>query len=192
MPSRPSQNDKNRQAAPARQKSGRATPKPGGLTPAPFWKGKELEEFSQAEWESLCDGCGRCCLVKLEDEDTAEIHFTDLGCKLLDGKTCRCSDYRRRRQRVRDCLKLTPYSVRTLPWLPPTCGYRLIAEGRDLFWWHPLVSGSPDTVHDAGVSVRGRVAALETEVKLDDYPNYIVSWPKKVPKMAKVKTAKPK
>jgi uncharacterized cysteine cluster protein YcgN (CxxCxxCC family) len=151
----------------------------------PFWKGRELETFTQPEWESLCDGCGRCCLVKLEDEDTGEIHFTDLGCKLLDGKTCRCSDYRRRRQRVRDCLKLTPASVRSLPWLPPTCAYRVLAEGRDLAWWHPLVSGTPDTVHEAGVSVRGRVAALETEVKLDNYPDYIVSWPKKVPKSAK-------
>jgi uncharacterized cysteine cluster protein YcgN (CxxCxxCC family) len=151
----------------------------------PFWKDRELETFSQAEWESLCDGCGRCCLVKLEDEDTGEIHFTDLGCKLLDGETCQCSDYRRRRQRVRDCLKLTPASVRSLPWLPPTCAYRVLAEGRDLAWWHPLVSGTPDTVHEAGVSVKGRVAALETEIKLEDYPDYIVSWPKKVPKAAK-------
>ncbi len=156
----------------------------------PFWQGRALEDFSQAEWESLCDGCGRCCLVKLEDEDTGEIHFTDLGCKLLDGETCRCSDYRRRRQRVRDCLKLTPSSVRSLPWLPPTCAYRLVAEGRNLAWWHPLVSGSSETVHEAGISVRGRVAALETEVKLDDYPNYIVSWPKKVPKAAKAKAPK--
>ncbi len=193
MPSRPSQNDTDRQTAPLRLKSGKAAPKPEAATAAqPFWKGKSLEAFSQSEWESLCDGCGRCCLVKLEDEDTGEIHFTDLGCKLLDGKTCRCSDYRRRRQRVRDCLKLTPDSVRSLPWLPPTCGYRLIAEGRDLMWWHPLVSGSPETVHEAGSSVRGRVAALETEVKLDDYPNYIVSWPKKVPKTAKRKLAKTK
>jgi uncharacterized protein len=158
----------------------------------PFWKAKAFNALSQSEWESLCDGCGRCCLVKLEDEDTGEVHFTDLGCKLLDGKSCRCSDYRRRRQRVRDCLKLTPDSVRALPWLPPTCGYRLVAEGRDLFWWHPLVSGSPETVHEAGVSVRGRVTALETEVKLDDYPDYIVSWPKKVPKAAKGKIRKRK
>jgi len=159
----------------------------------PFWKGRPLEDFSPSEWESLCDSCGRCCLVKLEDEDTGEIHFTDLGCKLLDDETCRCSDYRRRRQRVRDCLKLTPASVRNLPWLPPTCAYRLVAEGRDLAWWHPLVSGSAETVDEAGISVRGRVAALETEVRLDDYPNYIVSWPKKVPKAAKgAKRPKPK
>jgi uncharacterized cysteine cluster protein YcgN (CxxCxxCC family) len=186
MASRPSQNDTTRRKAAARPKAGSAVPEAAS---PPFWIGKSLEDFSQAEWESLCDGCGRCCLVKLEDEDTGEIHFTDLGCKLLDGKTCRCSDYRRRRQRVRDCLKLTPESVRALPWLPPSCAYRLIAEGKGLAWWHPLVSGSAETVHEAGVSVRGRVAALETEVKLDDYPNYIVSWPTKVPKAAKGKKA---
>ncbi len=158
----------------------------------PFWKQRSLELLTPAEWESLCDGCGRCCLVKLEDEETGEVHFTDVGCKLLDGQTCRCSDYRRRRQRVRDCLKLTAASVRSLPWLPPTCAYRMLAEGKDLAWWHPLVSGSPETVHEAGVSVRGRVAALETDVKLEDYPDYIVSWPKKVPAAAKRKAKKRK
>ncbi len=185
-----SRNDTSGLAAPAQlETAGAGRGRASAPAKQPFWKEKSLDELNPAEWESLCDGCGRCCLVKLEDEDTGEIHFTDLGCKLLDGTTCRCSDYRRRRQRVRDCLKLTPSSVRTLGWLPPTCGYRLIAEGRDLFWWHPLVSGSPESVHEAGVSVRGRVAALETEVKLDDYPNYIVSWPKKVPKAAKGKAA---
>jgi uncharacterized cysteine cluster protein YcgN (CxxCxxCC family) len=109
-------------------------PQPGsaGAQAQPFWKTKAPAEMSHAEWESLCDGCGRCCLVKLEDEDTGEIHFTDVGCRLLDGTTCQCSDYRRRRQRVRDCLKLTPDSVKTLNWLPPTCGYKLVTEGRDL------------------------------------------------------------
>jgi len=151
----------------------------------PFWTVKSIEEMSTPEWESLCDGCGRCCLVKLEDEDTGEIHFTDLGCKLLDAGSCRCSDYRRRRQRVRDCIKLTPEAVRSLAWLPPTCAYKLLADGKKLSWWHPLVSGSADTVHEAGISVQGKVAALETEVKIDDYPDYIVSWPKKVPQSAK-------
>ena len=145
--------------------------------PEPFWKAKSLEEMSAAEWESLCDGCGRCCLVKLEDEDTGEIHFTDLGCKLLDGESCRCMDYQRRRRRVRDCVKLTPDAVRSLPWLPSTCAYRLVAEGRDLAWWHPLVSGSIETVHEAGISVRGRVSASEEEVEAELWPERIVKWP---------------
>ena len=123
----------------------------------PFWQVKTLEDMTREEWESLCDGCARCCLVKLEDADTAEIHFTDVGCTLLDAKTCRCRDYRRRQSRVSDCVKLTPETVRSLSWLPVTCAYRRLAEGRGLAWWHPLVSGSPDTVHSAGVSVRGRV-----------------------------------
>lgn len=151
----------------------------------PFWKGRALEDFSKEEWESLCDGCGRCCLVKLEDEDTGDIHFTSIGCKLLDGRSCRCADYRQRRRRVRDCVKLTPEAVRTIPWLPPTCGYRLIAEGKDLKWWHPLVSGSPETVHEAGVSVKDKVVASETDVPVEALPDFIVKWPNRVPRGAK-------
>jgi uncharacterized cysteine cluster protein YcgN (CxxCxxCC family) len=158
----------------------------------PFWKQKALEDLSPAEWESLCDGCGRCCLVKLEEEDSGEIHFTDIACKLFDAQTCRCSDYARRRRKVHDCIRLTPATVRSLSWLPPSCAYRLVAEGRDLAWWHPLVSGSPMSVHEAGVSALGRVAASETQVELDDYPNYIVSWPGKAPRPAKVKTQREK
>lgn len=148
----------------------------------PFWKQKPLEAFSRAEWESLCDGCGRCCLVKLEDEDTGEIHFTDVGCKLLDAKTCQCTDYAHRRRKVSDCIKLTPDTVRRLSWLPPSCAYRLVAEGRDLAWWHPLVSGSATSVHEAGVSVRGRVQGSEKDVKLKDYIDHIVAWPGKKPR----------
>jgi hypothetical protein len=133
--------------------------------------------MSTREWESLCDGCGRCCLVKLEDEDTGKIHFTDIGCKLLDGESCRCTDYARRRRRVHDCVKLTPKAVRTLSWLPSTCAYRRLAEGRDLAWWHPLVSGSAETVHEAGVSVRGRVSASEEDVPAELWPDRIVAWP---------------
>lgn len=151
----------------------------------PFWESKPLEALDAAEWESLCDSCGRCCLVKLEDEDTGAVHFTDIACRLFDAATCRCSDYAHRHRRVRDCLKLTADLARALAWLPPTCAYRLRAEGRPLAWWHPLVSGSAETVHTAGISVRGRIAASEREVKLKDYPDHIVRWPAKVPRRAK-------
>lgn len=140
---------------------------------APFWQTKSLEEMSLTEWESLCDGCGRCCLVKLEDEDTQEIHLTRLSCRLLDVGSCRCSDYPNRQSKVPDCIAIDPEKVRSLGWLPPTCGYRLIAEGRGLQWWHPLVSGSPDTVHEAGVSVRGW-ALNETRIKPDHLHRYII------------------
>jgi uncharacterized cysteine cluster protein YcgN (CxxCxxCC family) len=146
-----------------------------------FWRVKSLEAMTGEEWESLCDGCARCCLVKLEDEDSGEIHFTDLGCKLLDGQTCQCLDYRRRQRRVPDCVKLTPEAVRSLSWLPVTCAYRVLAEGGELAWWHPLVSGSPETVHEAGVSVRGRVAASEEDLPIELWPEHIVRWPNRPP-----------
>ena len=154
----------------------------------PFWRAKTLEEMSRTEWESLCDGCARCCLVKLEDDDTGEIHFTDVGCTLLDAKSCRCRDYPGRQKKVHDCVKLTPEAVRTLSWLPVTCAYRRLAEGRDLAWWHPLVSGSPDTVHEAGVSVRGRVGASEDDVPMAQWPDRIVRWPNRPPRPRKTKT----
>jgi uncharacterized cysteine cluster protein YcgN (CxxCxxCC family) len=149
---------------------------------APFWKAKSLEEMTSAEWESLCDGCARCCLVKLEDEDTGEIHFTDIGCTLLEAKGCRCRDYRNRSRRVRDCVSLTPAGVRSLSWLPVTCAYRLLSEGKDLPGWHPLVSGSSTSVHDAGVSVRGRVFASEDDLPQDMWPERIVEWPNRAPR----------
>lgn len=145
---------------------------PMSSPPAPFWKAKALGEMSRTEWESLCDGCGRCCLVKLADEDTGEIHVTDVACKLLDGRTCRCTDYRHRRQRVPDCLRLTPRNVGNLRWLPETCAYRLLDEGKDLAWWHPLVSGNPETVVEAGISVRGKTIS-ETQVQPMDLINRI-------------------
>ncbi len=147
----------------------------------PFWKRKTLEQMSPREWESLCDGCGRCCLNKLEDEDTGDTHFTNVGCKLLDGESCRCKDYKNRQAQVPDCVRLTPRSVRRIVWLPPTCAYRLVADGRDLYWWHPLVSGDKETVHQTGVSVRGRVAASETDVPDAELPKWIVKWPGRVP-----------
>ena len=147
----------------------------------PFWKMKPLEEMSRDEWESLCDGCARCCLVKLEDEDSGKIHFTDIGCTLLDAKTCRCRDYPRRSRRVPDCVTLTPEAARTLTWLPVTCAYRLVSEGKDLPDWHPLVSGSPESVHEAGISVRGRVHAAEDDLAQERWPERIVTWPNRAP-----------
>jgi hypothetical protein len=152
----------------------------------PFWRRKRLEEMTRAEWESLCDGCGRCCLMKLEYEDTGEIDFTSVACRLLDARSCRCTDYANRRAQVEDCVKLTPRRVRTLKWLPPTCAYRLVDEGRDLYWWHPLVSGDPDTVHQAGVSVRGRVLSEDAAGPPE---NHIVKWPGRVPPKAAAEPA---
>ena len=139
----------------------------------PFWEAKPLEDLDAAEWESLCDGCGRCCLNKLEDDDTGEIHLTRLACRLLDLGSCRCSDYANRKKRVPECVKIDAAAVRTVRWLPPTCAYRLVAEGKPLAWWHPLVSGTPQSVHDAGISVRG-TARTEKGVKIDDYWKYII------------------
>ena len=156
----------------------------------PFWRTKSLADMSRSEWESLCDGCARCCLIKLEDEDTSRIYYTDVGCRLLDKKTCRCTDYAHRKRRVPDCLQITPKRARTWGWLPPTCAYRLVAEGRELYWWHPLVSGDPATVHQAGVSVRGRLAGSEGEIKRPAFEGHIVNWPLKVPKRAKKKPKK--
>jgi uncharacterized cysteine cluster protein YcgN (CxxCxxCC family) len=153
----------------------------------PFWRAKKMSEMTAREWESLCDGCGRCCLNKLTDVDTGETVYTDVGCKLLDGESCRCTDYKNRQAKVRDCVRLTPRNVKRLTWLPPTCAYRLVGEGRDLPWWHPLVSGDAETVHTAGISVRGKVAASEKDVPDERLVDFIVSWPGKWPKGAKGK-----
>jgi uncharacterized protein len=151
----------------------------------PFWRRKSLAEMTPDEWESLCDGCGRCCLNKLEDEDTGRVYYTDIGCRLLDGTTCRCKDYRNRNALVEDCVRLSPDNIADLKWLPPTCAYRLVAHGRDLYWWHPLVSADPETVHAAGISVRGRVAISEEDISIEKYEERIVSWPGRVPPRSK-------
>lgn len=147
---------------------------------APFWRTVPLDRMTVGQWESLCDGCARCCLNKLEYEDTGEIDWTEIACRLLDDETCRCTDYPNRHERVPDCVALTPEAVRTIPWLPPTCAYRLVAEGRDLYWWHHLVSGDPDTVHYAGISVRGRTLS-EEDVPVSLYDDHVVTWPAEDP-----------
>lgn len=129
-----------------------------------FWKRKSLGEMTPEEWESLCDGCALCCLQKIEDEETGEIFFTDIACRLLDTDKCRCTDYPARAKKVADCLVLAPDKPALYQWLPASCAYRLLAEGQDLPVWHPLVSGDPESVHEAGISVRGRVTS-ETEAK---------------------------
>ena len=142
----------------------------------PFWRTKPLGEMSLAEWESLCDGCGRCCLVKLEDEDTGAIYKTDVACALFEDTTCRCRDYDNRHDKIADCVRLAPDTIRDMGWLPDTCGYRLVAEGRDLHWWHPLVSGDPDTVHQAGISVRGQTVS-EYGLSLEEIARRVTNLP---------------
>lgn len=147
----------------------------------PFWKTIPLERMTRAQWESLCDGCGRCCLHKLRDADTEELHHTDVACRLLDRATARCTDYANRRARVPDCIRLTPKRLAGMDWLPPTCAYRLLAEGRDLPDWHPLRSGDPESVVRAGVSVRGRTVAEREAGALEDH---ITTWPGDWPRRA--------
>lgn len=142
-----------------------------------FWKTKALADMTREEWESLCDGCGRCCLNKLEDEDTGDFHYTRAACKLLDLKTCQCTDYNNRAARVPDCVALTPDNVGALGWLPATCAYRLLDEGKPLAWWHPLVSGRPDTVDEAGISVKG-LAYSEEGIAIDDLVDHMWKLPK--------------
>ncbi len=157
--------------------------------PASFWKTKTLEQMTAAEWESLCDGCGRCCLHKLRTEDTDEILYTDVACRLLDTDSCACSDYQHRRRKVPDCVQLTPAALTEIDWLPPSCGYRRIAEGRGLAWWHPLVSGRTDSVHEAGISVRGRAISERVAGPLE---HHVVDWPGRIPRRARSTGRDPK
>ena len=128
-----------------------------------FWRKRPLHALSEAEWEALCDGCGRCCLNKIEDTDTGQVFTTAAACRLLDIQTCRCRDYVNRHRQVPDCLPLTPDNLADMDWLPATCAYRILAAGGELPAWHPLVSGDPDSVHRAGISVR-HLAIPEDEV----------------------------
>jgi uncharacterized protein len=151
-------------------------------TPAPFWKTKRLDEMSESEWESLCDGCGRCCLIKMEDEDTGRYYFTDVACKLFDAQTCRCKDYPNRDAEVPDCVRLTPENAGALGWMPPSCAYRLLSEGKPLPEWHPLVSGRAETVESAGATIKNRVFALENEVSIPELVARIRKWPGQWPR----------
>lgn len=139
----------------------------------PFWKRKALEEMTPDEWEALCDGCGWCCLYRLEDEESGKVLTTAVACRLLNLKTCRCQDYPNRFAKVSTCVRITPETARTYTWLPETCAYRRLALGKDLPEWHPLITGNPRSVHYAGASALGR-AISELGVDLDDLENYIL------------------
>ena len=134
----------------------------------PWWDTKSLGELSKQEWEALCDGCGLCCLVRFEDEDTGDIVPTRVHCKLFDSQLCRCTDYEHRKAQVPDCIQLTPWNIDTLKWMPKSCAYRRVNEGRGLAWWHPLVSGDPETVHQSGVSIRGQTISEEALSDVED------------------------
>jgi uncharacterized cysteine cluster protein YcgN (CxxCxxCC family) len=138
-----------------------------------YWETTALEHMDRDQWEALCDGCGKCCLEKFEDEDTGRIVYTNVACRLLDLNSCRCSDYAQRAKQVPDCIALTPATLVDPRWLPQTCAYRLVAEGKALPDWHPLLTGSPDSVHAAGQSVYGRVIA---EGDADDPIFHLVDW----------------
>ncbi|MFG1346640.1 YcgN family cysteine cluster protein [Xanthobacter autotrophicus DSM 431] len=171
---------------PARPKAASSASSPAAAPAAePFWRTTPLSAMNAAQWESLCDGCGRCCLVKLEDEDSGAIAYTDVACQLFDAGSCRCADYANRSERVADCVRLTPEAVEDIGWLPPTCAYRLVRDGQDLPFWHPLVSGDPQSVVRAGVSVMGKVSGLESEFGLFELVDHIVAWPARWPRGAK-------
>ena len=140
----------------------------------PFWEVKPLGAMTPAEWESLCDGCGRCCVIKLEDDETDELHYTDIACRLFDDQACRCGNYALRARLVEGCVVITPKTLPTIAhWMPPTCAYRLLHEGKPLYDWHPLLSGDPESVHAAGISLRGRVVP-EYQVDEDEFEDHIV------------------
>jgi len=141
----------------------------------PFWETKSLDEMTQEEWESVCDGCGRCCLQKLQTEDEHLVRYTRVACRLLDVETCRCTDYCHRKQRVPECIELKASNLSKYTWLPSSCAYRRIAEKRGLADWHPLISGDAATVHEAGISVRGQ-AISEEFVHADEIPSLIIDF----------------
>ncbi|RLA11347.1 MAG: YcgN family cysteine cluster protein [Gammaproteobacteria bacterium] len=142
------------------------------MTSLPFWE-KPLSELTTEQWEALCDGCARCCQIKLEDENTGARYITNIVCELLDQEQCRCTDYAQRAIKVPDCIVLTVKNSSSLDWMPGTCAYRLRANGEPLPDWHPLISGDSQSVHDAGISVRGKVIS-EAEVDEDEFEEYVI------------------
>jgi uncharacterized protein len=136
---------------------------------------QQLARMSFRDWEQLCDGCARCCLHKIEFEDTGEIVYTNIACRYLDHHSCRCGVYEDRTRLIPSCYRLSPDNLDDVYFMPETCAYRLLAQGQELAPWHPMVSGDPDTVHRAGISVRGRVVS-ESAIDADDWPAYVIDW----------------
>ncbi|MEO1089262.1 MAG: YcgN family cysteine cluster protein [Pseudomonadota bacterium] len=141
-----------------------------------FWESVTLAAMTSEEWEALCDGCAKCCLVKLEDADDGIVYFTDIHCHLLDSAVCRCRDYARRNERVAGCVRVRQDRPERLAWLPTSCSYRRLAEGRGLPGWHHLITGDRASVHEAGASIRGR-ATDEVAVPVDEFEDHLVDWP---------------
>lgn len=144
------------------------------MSDTPFWEQKTLAEMSREEWEQLCDGCARCCLIKLEDEEDGSIHYTNIVCRYLDRESCRCGDYAHRTQLVPDCLQLSMNNVDQLHWMPSTCAYRLLIEGHGLPSWHPLVSGDPQSIHGSGISIRSFAVSEDQVSDPDELQDHIM------------------
>ena len=140
-----------------------------------FWETKNLIDMNKNEWESLCDKCGKCCVIKLEDFDTQEVHYTNVSCKLLCEKSASCKDYENRKSIVPDCIILSPDNLKDLKWMPETCAYKLLNEGKNLPYWHPLLSGNDKEIVNSGNSVKNRVTN-ENEIKIKNLPDYIFNW----------------
>ena len=140
-----------------------------------FWETKKLIDLNENEWESLCDKCGKCCVIKLEDFDTQEVHYTNVSCKLLCEKSASCKDYENRKSIVPDCIILSPDNLKDLKWMPETCAYKLLNEGKNLPYWHPLLSGNDKEIVNSGNSVKNRVTN-ENEIKIKNLPDYIFNW----------------
>lgn len=140
-----------------------------------FWETKNLIDMNKNEWESLCDKCGKCCVIKLEDFDTQEVHYTNVSCKLLCEKSASCKDYENRKSIVPDCIILSPDNLKDLKWMPETCAYKLLNEGKNLPYWHPLLSGNDKEIVNSGNSVKNRVTN-ENEIKIKNLPDHIFNW----------------
>ena len=162
----------------------RKTPKEPETIAPNFWRTKALKDMNKAEWEALCDRCSKCCVISLEDADSGVLYRTDVSCKMFDTAACQCSNYAERKQYVPDCVQLTPKNVPKLDWLPGTCAYRLVAEGRDLYWWHPLISGTFESVHAANASAKNKTRP-EGRLKTPGLMKRIINWPEPLEKPPK-------